>query len=122
MATEMKHYIVVLDAASRPGDHHVPGAVAHNEYENAKRLRGDIRSKAYSLGLAHEIKEINIIPGAPVMYMECSERAMKEIKHLRGIQSVTPNHSFDTPPPNVPAAATAFNNKRPRTPGGFFRR
>lgn len=119
MTADIKHYIVVLHQGSRPDDYKTPGKAPNAELNHAKEVREDIRRTARNFGFESELKDINIIPGAPVMYVECSERLAEELQNIAGIREITRNTSFDREPENAPRA-TANRNNRPR--GNIFKR
>jgi hypothetical protein len=119
MTEEIKHYIVVLHQGSRPDDYKTPGKAPNAELDHAKEVRDDIRRTARNFGFESELKDINIIPGAPIIYVECSARLAEELQKIAGIREITRNTSFDRTPENAPRASANRNN-RPR--GNIFKR
>lgn len=120
MTQETKHYVVILEPAAKPNTKLKATEVSDLEYKNALNIREDIKHVAQSLNIADEVKDINIVPGAPVMYIECTPNALKEIENVHGVKQTSPNLAFEEPKKQAPRA-TMQPPKR-RGPFNIFKR
>ena len=117
---DMKHYVVILEGASKTDSITNDNYDPHLEYHNAKKIRADIQHVTSSLGMADQLNEIQIIPGAPVMYIECTEDAIEKIKNVHGVKDATPNMSFE--PKQKPAPRAVQQPPKRKGPFGIFKR
>ncbi len=94
----MKHYIVSLKPASKSQPVNkrqaIEGIVKDTfnemqknikiENENAEKIKLEIISKVDK----KEIEDITIHPNAPFMYLKCTEKAVKEILKIKGVENI----------------------------------